>query len=356
VPYDLIFHDVVNAIEDKMNKLTTQDTDYGLYAGQGFEGQSSDDMVMPFLTILQALSPQVQEGPLRPGMLLDTVTGETWDGKSGIPFVPATTQHKFVEWRPRDSGGGFVGHLSPTDPIVEECRRTQEFGKWHTVGGNDLVETFYVYGILATETPRQQVIAFSGARIKKYRAWMTKARTVQVPSGNNRMNIAPLFAHRYRLRTILEKNPKGTYYNWDTIDFDGGDQVFARLSHVDPLFQAAAALRNVVISGQANVNYEMPESEPVSTGSPMDDSSTTANKTALPHADITITNTLPPFQNMIMEKNWDKWQAQIRGGKTLEALLKFLESRYSLTIAQKQELGHLVDVHGLRDEESYEIY
>ncbi|MGH8711029.1 MAG: hypothetical protein ACREVA_06905, partial [Burkholderiales bacterium] len=126
-------------------------------------------------------------------------------------------------------------------------------------------------------------------------------------------------------------------------------------------------LRNVVIAGQANVNYEMPESESVNTSSSMPDSSTTVNKTALPHvaasrgeergsADITITNTLPPFQNLIMEKNWDKWQAQIRGGKTLEALLQFLESRYSLTAAQKEELGHLVDVSGLRDEEDYEIY
>lgn len=233
---------------------------YADYAGAGFENQTSDDYSIPFLQILQALSPQLQENDsLRQGMILNTVTGEVWDGKKGIAFVPATTQHVYVEWKPRDAGGGFVGiHEVNSDLVNHAKAASSEYGKYSTPDGNELIETFYVYGIALDDdgNASEAVLAFSSTKIKKYKGWMTKAKTIQIPLPDGRRIPAPLFAHRYRLKTVSEKNNKGQFFNWDAITFDGENAQQARLLPDDPLFQAAVNIKSMIEQGKARAAYE----------------------------------------------------------------------------------------------------
>ena len=233
---------------------------YADYAGAGFENQTSDDYSIPFLQILQALSPQLQENDsLRQGMILNTVTGEVWDGKKGIAFVPATTQHVYVEWKPRDAGGGFVGiHEVNSDLVNHAKAASAEYGKYSTPDGNELIETFYVYGIALDDdgNASEAVLAFSSTKIKKYKGWMTKAKTIQIPLPDGRRIPAPLFAHRYRLKTVSEKNNKGQFFNWDAIAFDGENAQQARLLPDDPLFQAAVSIKSMIEQGKARAAYE----------------------------------------------------------------------------------------------------
>ena len=233
---------------------------YADYAGAGFENQTSDDYSIPFLQILQALSPQLQENDsLRQGMILNTVTGEVWDGKKGIAFVPATTQHVYVEWKPRDAGGGFVGiHEVNSDLVNHAKAASSEYGKYSTPDGNELIETFYVYGIALDDdgNASEAVLAFSSTKIKKYKGWMTKAKTIQIPLPDGRRIPAPLFAHRYRLKTVSEKNNKGQFFNWDAITFDGENAQQARLLPDDPLFQSAVNIKSMIEQGKARAAYE----------------------------------------------------------------------------------------------------
>jgi hypothetical protein len=233
---------------------------YADYAGAGFENQTSDDYSIPFLQILQALSPQLQENDsLRQGMILNTVTGEVWDGKKGIAFVPATTQHVYVEWKPRDAGGGFVGiHEVNSDLVNHAKAASSEYGKYSTPDGNELIETFYVYGIALDDdgNASEAVLAFSSTKIKKYKGWMTKAKTIQIPLPDGRRIPAPLFAHRYRLKTASEKNNKGQFFNWDAIAFDGENAQQARLLPDDPLFQSAVNIKSMIEQGKARAAYE----------------------------------------------------------------------------------------------------
>lgn len=230
---------------------------YAEFAGAGFENQSQDDYSIPFITILQALSPQLEEDEsLRAGMIINTVTGDVAEAKKGVAFVPATTQHVFVEFKPRESGGGFVGvHATNSDVVVAAKNASSSYGQYNTPTGNELVETFYVYGVLVGEdgSATQAVIGFTSAKIKKYKAWMTKAKTVQINLPDGRRIPAPLFAHRYRLVAVIEKNSKGTFYNWD-VKFDGDNAADARLAPTDDLFQAADAIRKMVETGDAKIN------------------------------------------------------------------------------------------------------
>jgi hypothetical protein len=251
---------------------------YADFAGAGFEGQTQEDLTIPFLTVLQANSKPVEaRSDLRQGMLYNTVTGEAVDGKEGISFVPTLTQHLFVEWKPRNAGGGFVGIHEVTDPIVVKAKsESKTFGKYNTVGynekgeplGNDLVETFYVWGLSLGKDGddcMEVVLAFTGSGIKKYKVWNTRARSIQLKLADGRRIQAPLFAHRYRIKTVGEKNAKGSWYNWD-LTFDGADAAAARLGTDDMRFQAAVKMKTLIEQGRVKAAHEVRQDDEVEGG------------------------------------------------------------------------------------------
>lgn len=251
----------MTAKKEVAKKADTAMAEYGAYeeyAGAGFENQTSDDYAIPFIHILQAMSPQLEENDdLKQGMIINTVTGEAYNGKDGIAFVPATTHHLYVAWKPRDEGGGFMGTHQPDSELVRNCVATQPFGEYTTPEGNELSETFYVYGMAVDDdgSASEAVIAFTSSKIKKYKGWMTKAKTVKIPLPDGRQIPAPLFAHRYRLTTVTEKNNKGTFANWQ-IAFDGENAQAARLAPDDELFQAAVNVKKLLEAGQARADYD----------------------------------------------------------------------------------------------------
>jgi hypothetical protein len=173
------------------------------------------------------------------------------------------TQHVFVEWRPKESGGGIVDIHQLNADVVVHAKETQDFGSYKTPTGNDLVETFYVYGVHpnADRTSGEQgVLAFTSTKIKKYKSWLTKARGIMINIKNPQGVIVkritpPLFAHVYNLKTVKEKNTKGEFWNWD-VSFAGGSAEAARIDPKSDLFQSCVACATMVNEGKAKANYE----------------------------------------------------------------------------------------------------
>lgn len=239
--------------------------DYGDMAGSGFEGVTTGDLSIPFLTVLQPMSPEVQPGEDRvkgaeAGMLFNTVTRELFDPKEGICFQPVCTQHCYMEWRPRNQGGGLVGRHSIDSEVVAQAKEAAkksgaEFGKLKTAAGNDLIETRYILGYLLrdpnqTEPGEPIMIAFTSTKMKVYKNITTRLYTFQ--------GRPPLFAHRLRITSVLEENPKGKFYNFKIEPWFG---TIAE-SLIDPrgksakLLTEAAALKTSFEKGETNVNYE----------------------------------------------------------------------------------------------------
>lgn len=272
------------AVEEKKIAVVEPETtdlsvgfDYGEDAGAGFENQTAADMSIPFLGVLQALSPQVADGGIagaKAGMFFNTVSEELYSGKDGVLLCCATTQHKFVEYVPRLQGGGFKGvHELDSDVVTRaKAQPGVVFGKLKTPDGNDLVETFYIYGLLldADESPISPiVISFSSTKIKAYKALMGKLRTFQIKVGDKKVS-PPLFAHIVRLTTFPDKSAKGPFYN---IKFapafadPAGDpeipsMVASLLKATSPAIAAAVALRESVNGGTAKVSYAAESREP----------------------------------------------------------------------------------------------
>lgn len=231
--------------------------------GAGFEGMTADHFLMPFVGILQKMSPLMDTLPnAKAGNILNTATQDQFDGeKAGIVFIPVHTEHKFVEWIPRDAGGGFVQQFTPEAKEVAKAKAEAgtDYGKL-VIGQNDLVETFYVYGIRLDEAGNTypEVIPFSSTQIKPFKTWMTKARGIKLKDENDRPFPAPLFAHRYRLTTQLTKNTKGSWHVWN-VNFDGPTAEAARLSGDSPLYKEVRELRKLVVEGRAKADFSKAE-------------------------------------------------------------------------------------------------
>ena len=239
--------------------------DYGQMAGSGFENTTTDDLSIPFLAVLQPMSPEVQPGEDRvpgaeAGMLFNTVTRELFDAKSGVCFQPACTQHCLMEWRPRNQGGGLVARHALDSEVVAKAQEAAkaanaEFGKLKTPAGNDLIETRYVLGYILrdpeqTEPGEPIMIAFTSTKMKVYKNITTRLYTFQ--------GRPPLFAHRLKITSVLEENPKGKFYNFKIEPYFGTIQQ-SLINPAGPsqkLLSDASELKTSFEKGERKVNYE----------------------------------------------------------------------------------------------------
>jgi hypothetical protein len=248
----------------KKNELATSEPmlpapviDYGADAGSGVSDIGRDEAGIPFLKILQAQSPEVigPNGKIEgasAGNLLNTGTEILSDE---ITIVPACRQHVFVEWRPRKQGGGIVAiHQKNSEIVAASIAASEDFGKYKTEEGNDLVETFYVYSVvLEDDSPTGFIVVpFSSTGIKKYKkSFINRVRYCVVDNGQGGKVTPPMFAHRVTVGTVQESNDDGTWSNYD-IKWAVDNNVVQSLMTPDHAgFAAAKELKAMVESGEA---------------------------------------------------------------------------------------------------------
>ena len=61
----------------------------------------------------------------------------------------------------------------------------------------------------------QAVISMSSTQLKKARRWNSMMMGLKVPHPNGTMVTPASFSHKYKLKTVAEKNDKGSWYGWD---------------------------------------------------------------------------------------------------------------------------------------------
>lgn len=233
--------------------------DYGTDAGAGFEGLTSKDMSIPFLAILQSNSPQVEDKTVEgaeSGMLINTLDDSLYAGDKGIGFIPVHFEEAFVEWKPRTAGGGFVSvHDVASDLVKAELAKVngRPQGKIILPNGNELIQTFYAYGLVLNEAGDDvegfAVVSFTSTKIKPFRDWRTQLRML------NKGQV-PLFANRARLKTFKTKNEKGTFHNFDIVPFTGKKWPEAFIAPDSALFTEAKNFRELVVKGVAKAAHE----------------------------------------------------------------------------------------------------
>ena len=190
---------------------------------QHAEHLTQDDVSIPFMQILQQLSPQCVDGDpqyidgAKPSMVYNTVTKELIETKEkGFDFVPVSYKDTYVEWIPRNAGGGFVKEYSIADGDTIVTARNEN--------GHDIIQEGSPLGTPGNQLNRTHthfifVLTDSGYEP----AVMTMAITQLKPSKNlnSLVNNHPIpgagvirFAHVINARTEMRKNDQGSWYIW----------------------------------------------------------------------------------------------------------------------------------------------
>lgn len=246
--------------------------DYTGYEGYGYDNQTSEDRMVPFLGLTQDLSPQLKKNKpeyipgLELGNLFNSVTAENYG--SDLLIIPAITEHVYTLWVPRDQGGGFRGRLPINDPIVRETKsRAAQQGNplsgLMTKEGLELAETFYVWsvaqlGAMPTARLEPLIIAFTATKIPVYKRWQTRLSHFQLHNPTTGRKITPpLFAHLTRVSSREEQNSKGQPYQNLVFNSAIEDDIQkSLLTTNDPRFEIAKSLREMVVGGEAKAAYD----------------------------------------------------------------------------------------------------
>lgn len=220
-------------------------------ASAGFSGMNQEDFALPFLRLLTTTSPEIGEvDGAMPGMIMNSVTGQLFDGKKGILVVPTAYVRQYIEWAPRGSGSGAPMAIYPsTSDILSKTHREPGDNKDYLDNGNYIENTanHYVMVIDEAGVPSPALIVMKSTQLKKSRKWNSMMMSVKL-QGKNGLYTPPMYSQIYRLSTAAESNDKGKWYGWEV----------ERVGSVeDPqVYQAAKAFAQSVSSGDVKVKHQ----------------------------------------------------------------------------------------------------
>jgi len=235
-------------------------------SGVGFEDVGANELSIPFITILQKSSPQVEEGRLpgaESGAFFNTVTQEIIAGDQGFVFQPCHRDEAWVEWVPRIKGGGFVGTHAPDSELVADLIAKNGGKRIPPKGGdgkripffspdrNEVVETYYVYGLIlndeGTEVQGFAVLSFTSTKVTKYKNWIT---SMKMQKGN-----PPIYANRAKVTTTKETRTAGTSFNFSIAPlFSSWAESLIDPTNQRNLLDQAKGFREMIMSGQAKAD------------------------------------------------------------------------------------------------------
>lgn len=257
----------VAEVNQKTTALAVGGMDFAADAGAGMEGAGQESFAIPFLSVLQKGSPQVDEASgaaiegARAGMLFENVTGRMFSGKDGVVIVPCSYKREFLRWGARDNGGGFKGAYSPEDvadmrakgQIVELEGRLyapEPDGSVSDKKSDRFNDTRNHYVLIIDEETgawTEALLSLTSTQIKKSKMLMSALASVKLKN-NAGMYTPPTFANFVRVTTVGESNDKGT---WFGVKFELAGQVDRA-----EVYAAAKAFHANIAKGGVQVKYE----------------------------------------------------------------------------------------------------
>lgn len=242
--------------------------DFSADAGQGMEGAGQESFAIPFLSVLQKGSPQVDEASgaalegAKAGMLFENVTGRFFSGKDGVIIVPCSYRREFLKWGARDNGGGFKGAFTPEQvaemrvkgQIVEQEGRLYAPEPDGSVSDkksdrfNDTRNHYVLIMDEATGAWTEALLSLTSTQIKKSKMLMSALASVKLKNASGQLYTPPTFANYVRVTTVGESNDKGT---WFGVKFELAGQVERA-----EVYAAAKAFHTNIVKGGVQVKYE----------------------------------------------------------------------------------------------------
>ena len=189
-------------------------------ANQGAQNISQEDLALPFLKVLGQLSPEINSRDAKyikgaqPGMILNTVTGDYYDGEKGINVLPVFYKRQYIEWQDRGASMGAPVAIHEVDSDLLSKVTRDKSNKDRLPNGNYLENTASHFVILMGDTPTTALISMKATQLKISRKWNSMMMGIKM-QGKSGLFTPPTYSHIYNLKTVQQSNDKGTWFGWD---------------------------------------------------------------------------------------------------------------------------------------------
>lgn len=227
----------------------------------GAEGAvfSADDLLIPRLQLAQKMSPELDENDakyidgIKAGNFFNSVSRDIY---TEIDVIPCHSKTSYIEWVPRDQGGGLVGEHDADSPAVKNTLTVEEDGKRRDVmeSGNELViaDEFYSFIVKEDGDYEPVLISMKSTQRKVAKRWrtlisMNKARNPKT----NQLQSVPIFSTLWKLTSVVEVNKKNEKYSNFAVQKIGPIS-----TDKQDLYHAAKQFRESIIAGEVKAVQE----------------------------------------------------------------------------------------------------
>lgn len=185
------------------------------HSGAGTENVSMADVIMPRISILQALSPQVSrrnpayiEGA-EAGQIINVATLTISDL---LRVIPCHYIRHHIEWRP--NRGGFVMDHGDDEAIMKRVVRRDDKNFDILDNGNIIIPTPTWYCLDVGNDLAQIVIPMPRTQSRASRSWMSQATNEKLNHPEHGKFPAPLFFRAWDLTTAIQTSDENEWFVW----------------------------------------------------------------------------------------------------------------------------------------------
>lgn len=206
----------------KSSELTSiEEFDSGDNIPAGLENVTASDLIIPRLTILQDLSPQVKPKKAKyiqgakPGMICDVGTQELF---KEVILLPVFYAKLYLEWAPRgegDSGPAFDHGTNAT--ILKQCKVVEDNNgskKRQLPNGNYIEETATYYLLNMSARGRRSFLPLKSTGLSASKRWMMSITNERVTRADGSEFQPPIYYRSWIATPVEEENKKGDYFGW----------------------------------------------------------------------------------------------------------------------------------------------
>ena len=220
-------------------------------AGIGVDELGSEDLAIPFLKVLQKMSPELDdiEGA-RAGDLYNTVTKEVIKGSDGVRVVNCAYTLQHIEWEPRGTGSGAPHAIYSAGAPLPKTERGDD-NKDYVVDGSGryLERTAQHYVLIIDEDgiTSQALLPMKATQLKKSKQWNSAMKSMKMKDGSGNLFTPARFSHVWHLESVSEENKNGSWHGW---------QISKDSQIEDPgIYAEAKHFAQSIMAGQVKVQH-----------------------------------------------------------------------------------------------------
>jgi len=220
-------------------------------AGAGVDGLGAEDLAIPFLKILQKMSPELDDiAKAKAGDLFNTVTKEVVRGSDGIRVVNCAYTLQYIEWEPRGSGTGAPHAIYSAGDTLPKTERGDDNKDYVVDGSGRYLERtaqHYVLVIDEDGITSQALLPMKATQFKKSKQWNSALKSLKMKDGNGDLFTPARWSHIWHLESVSEENKNGSWHGW---------QVSKDSQIKDPnLYAEAKLFAQSIMAGQVKVQH-----------------------------------------------------------------------------------------------------